>query len=92
MDRDFYLHIRRSAMEEKIELSDGKKVTIREINFIEFSSLEGNLSKSEAIKQTLKLGTDLTDEDIKSLTTRDGLKITQKINSLNGFDTNFQQA
>jgi len=78
-------------MEEEVEISNGKKVKIKEIKFVQFSSLDG-LNKSDAIVAMLKLGTDLTEEEIKDLSARDGSKVTLAVNRLNGFDTNFQQA
>jgi len=71
------------AEEKEIETSF-RKVKIKEIKFIDMASLDTS-NKTEATKMTLKLGSDLTDEEIMNLSVKDGVAITKAINEFNGF-------
>lgn len=74
------------AQEKEVELSI-RKVKLKEIKFIQMSSIEQS-NKEEATKKVLKLGSDLTDEEIENLNVKDGIKLTKEINDLNGFVEN----
>ena len=70
-------------MEKEVEIST-RKVKIKEILFVDMMDID-NTNKKEATKKTLKLGSDLSEEEIEKLTVADGIKVTKAINELNGF-------
>ena len=77
--------------EKEVELSF-KKVKIWEVKFLEMSDID-DTSKKTLTKGTLKLCTDLTEDEIENLSASDGMKLMKEVNMLNGFGTaNFQQA
>ncbi len=79
------------AQEKEIEITN-RKVKIKEILFIDMMDVD-NADKKEATKTTLKLGSDLTEEEIGKLSVADGIKVTKAINEVNGFTTlDFQKA
>jgi len=70
-------------MEKELQVSI-RMVKIKEIKFLDMMKLD-NTNRESSSKAILKLGTDLTDQEIENLSARDGLKITQEVNELNGF-------
>lgn len=83
-------------MQKEIEL-DGRKYILREMLFEEGMEMFAEKNKNqkelnfELIKKSL-IEPILSDEEIKKLPLRVGLKLTETINELNGFDKiqNFQ--
>lgn len=72
-------------MEKEIEVSSlNRKVKIKEILFLDMINVDTS-NKQESTKITLKLGTDLTDEELSKLSIKDGVAITKSINEVNGF-------
>lgn len=70
-------------MEEEI-LIGSRKVKVKEIKYFDMISIDSN-DRTEAMKKTFLLGTDLTEEEIKLLTFKEGAQLTKIINKLNGF-------
>jgi len=77
--------------EETITVKE-KTYVVRELKYSEVMKLTG-LPKEESAKQLILISTELTEEDYNELSAFDGLAITKKINSINGFneDENFQK-
>jgi hypothetical protein len=65
-----------------------RKVGLKEIKFKDMVNLDST-NKSEVTKQTIRLGSDLTDEEYFNLSIKDGIILTKGINELNGFDVDF---
>ena len=77
-------------MEKEIETSL-RKVKVREAKYVEFAGM--NLDPNDKVgiaKKTLKIATDLTDQEIDNLGLRDGTLLMNAFNELNGL-TGFQK-
>jgi len=75
-------------MEKKVIVGD-KEHTIKEIKYKDAVKLS-EISKEEAAKQMIILGTDMTEEEYDKLSIKDGVELQQAINDVNGL-TDFQQ-
>jgi hypothetical protein len=77
-------HFIHFEMESKeIEIS-GKTYVVKELKYKQVSSLNEGGAENHT-KNMMKLSIDITDEDFDNLSMKDGLKIQQVINELNGF-------
>lgn len=65
---------------KKVKLSF-REVEIREIKFVQMANTDG----IDSARKTLKLGSDLTDEEIENLSVKEGIILSKVINDLNGF-------
>lgn len=79
-------------VQKNIEVN-GKKFIVRELLAIEADEiLDMNLTKtSERLRERLKKQCDLTDEDYKTLTERQRDSILKVMNTLNGWNEDFQK-
>ena len=70
-------------MGKEIEIN-GKKFVIGELKYIQALELEG-LPRNEVAKRMIQYGANLSDEQIKELTMKEGIELQREINILNGF-------
>ena len=74
-------------MEETTVQTKIKLVKIREINYLDMLVMPTSMTRAENAKYTIKLGSDLTEDEIKLISAKEGNAIVKAINSLNGFGT-----
>jgi len=75
---------------EEVEITIGdKKYIIKEIKYKDIALL-GKIEPAEAAKKMIQLSMEMTDEEYDNLSMKEGLKLTNEINKLNGVDENFQ--
>ena len=72
-------------MEKEIQV-DGKSYKIRELLFVEIINIPAD-NKQEASKKMIQLATGISDDDFQKLTVKEGLKLMETINEMNGFTT-----
>ena len=77
-------------MEKKIKLGE-KEVTIKELSYLDVLEIETTRQEdlSKAIKLMLEKSTGLSEEEVQSISFKDGVKLQAEINDLNGL-TDFQ--
>ena len=70
----------------KVKIND-KEYEMRELTYLEVIEIEEIKQKSisEAVKTMLSKSTGLSDEEITKLTVREGTKLQEEINKINGF-------
>ena len=74
-------------MEKKVKVRD-KEYTVKELKYIQLIELDG-LPKPEVARKMLKDSLDMTDEEVDSLTLKEGLeldKVIREVNDLNSLD------
>lgn len=76
-------------MEKEIDIGS-KKVVIKEIKYIDLIDINPEDKRGTAIK-LFKHATNLTDEEINNISAKEGTKLMQEINNLNGFGQDFQK-
>ena len=85
---------------DKITLSNGKEVNIKEVAFTSYLEAQTDMNphmsdadqKKEQTVRLIEKTTDLSREDINSLNMGDGIKVVTAVNSVNGLaDLGFQK-
>ena len=78
-------------METKIVNIGDREFKIKELSLDDSLVLSGIKDPQESTKKILQIAVDppLSDEDRKSLSMRDGLKLIEEINNLNGLGKDF---
>jgi len=69
--------------------ANGKTYTVKEIKYKDVARLS-EVSKEIAAKQMIMLSTDMSEEEYENLSMKDGIKLQQEVNELNGL-SDFQQ-
>lgn len=69
--------------------ANGKTYTVKEIKYKDVARLS-EVSKEESAKQMIMLSTDMSEEEYENLSMKDGIKLQQEVNELNGL-SDFQQ-
>jgi len=69
-------------MEKEIEVN-GKTYTIKEIKYKDVTSLN-DITKEQAAKKVIILATEMTEEEYENLSMKDGIKLQNLINEMNG--------
>ena len=70
-------------MEKEIEI-DGKKVIVKPLTYLQVIESDFDISsKRNEVKQMIKLSTNLSDEEIETLSLREGIELQKVINEVN---------
>lgn len=78
-------------MEEKTIEINGKTFTIKELKYKDIATTS-DMKKEEISKFTMKNSVGLTDEEYDNLSMKEGVKIMNVVNEINGLDPDFQEA
>jgi len=68
---------------------NGKTYTVKEIKYKDVAKLS-EVSKEEAAKQMIMLSVDMSEEEYENLSMKDGIKLQNEVNELNGL-SDFQK-
>lgn len=77
-------------MDENEVVENKKSYNLKELKYKDIASL-GQKNQDEYAKKMMILSTNMSEEEYNELSMKEGLKIQKEINSLNGFDEDFQQ-